>query len=194
MGASHRVGSMSVDLQCQRSGCRNCDSVLADIALCSDGIGMQPTVEKESPAMNLMPWRRNAPSNFTTFQQEMNRMFEDFFAPGARFSEFPVVPVIDIKEDEESLTVTAELPGVEKEDVQIMVHDNVLTLKGEKRSEKREDRDNWHSVERSYGSFARRVSLPSDVDGDRAEATMDKGVLTLKLPKTKGTEKSIPVH
>jgi HSP20 family protein len=92
------------------------------------------------------------------------------------------------------LTVTAELPGVEKEDVQIMVHDNVLTLKGEKRSEKREDKDNWHSVERSYGSFARRVLLPSDVDGDRAEATMDKGVLTLKLPKNKGTEKSIPVN
>jgi HSP20 family protein len=155
---------------------------------------MQSTGEKEPKAMNLMPWRRNAPSNFTTFQQEMNRMFEDFFAPGARFSEFPVVPVIDIKEDESMLTVTAELPGVEKEDVQIMVHDNVLTLKGEKRSEKREDKDNWHSVERSYGSFARRVLLPSDVDGDRAEATMDKGVLTLKLPKNKGTEKSIPVN
>lgn len=144
--------------------------------------------------MNLMPWRRNAPSNFTTFQQEMNRIFEDFFAPGARFSEFPVVPVIDIKEDDSTLMVTAELPGVDKEDVQIMVHDNVLTIKGEKRSEKREDKDNWHSVERSYGSFARRVLLPSDVDGDRAEATMDKGVLTLKLPKTHGTEKSIPVN
>lgn len=144
--------------------------------------------------MNLMPWRRNAPSNFTTFQQEMNRIFEDFFAPGARFSEYPVVPVIDIKEDESMLTVTAELPGVAKEDVQIMIHDNVLTLKGEKRSEKREDKDSWHSVERSYGSFARRVLLPCDADGDRAEASMDKGVLTLKLPKTQGTEKSIQVH
>jgi HSP20 family protein len=144
--------------------------------------------------MNLMPWQRNVLSNFSALQQEMNRMFEDFLAPVARISECPVVPMIDVKEDESALIVTAELPGVDKEDVQITIHDNVLTLKGEKRGEKRESKDTWHSFERSYGSFVRRVLLPSDVDGDRAEASMDKGVLTLKLPKAKGTEKSIPVR
>jgi HSP20 family protein len=143
--------------------------------------------------MSLMPWRRT-PTSLTTLQQEMNRMFDNFFTPGTGFSELPVVPAIDVKENDKSVTVTAELPGVEKKDVQIDVHDNILTIKGEKRSEKKEDKDNWHFVERSYGSFARRVLLPSEVDGDHAEATMDKGVLTLKLPKTQSSKKTIAVH
>ncbi|MFV8751302.1 Hsp20/alpha crystallin family protein [Nannocystaceae bacterium ST9] len=136
--------------------------------------------------MSLMHWRRNTPSNVSSLQQEINRMFDDFFVPSPRFAtEFPVSPALDIKEDEKSITVTAELPGVESRDVHISVHDNILTLKGEKRSEKKEDKDNYHFVERSYGSFARRVLLPGEVDSEHAEASMDKGVLTLKLPKTK---------
>lgn len=146
--------------------------------------------------MSLMPWRRNTvPSHVSSLQQEINRMFDDFFVPGSRFaSEIAVTPAIDIKEDEKSVTVTAELPGVEGKDVHIAVHDNVLTIKGEKHSEKKDDKDNYHYVERSYGSFARRVMLPSEVDSDHAEASMDKGVLTLKLPKIKSAgAKSIPV-
>jgi HSP20 family protein len=147
--------------------------------------------------MNLMPWRRQTPiSNLSTLQQEMNRMFEDAFAPFSRFSESQQVMLpVDIKEDEKSLTVTAELPGVDKKNVHIDIRDNILTIKGEKHSEKREDKDNWHSIERSYGSFSRRVMLPCDVDDSQADASMDKGVLTLKLPKATGTSpKSIPVH
>jgi HSP20 family protein len=148
--------------------------------------------------MQLMPWRRQTPfanfPNLSTLQQEMNRMFEEAFGPLSRSSE-QVVPAIDIKEDEESLTVTAELPGVDKKDVQIEVRDNILTIKGEKRSEKREEKDNWHCVERSYGSFTRRVMLPSDVDDAQADAMMENGVLTLKLPKAKSAGgKNIPIQ
>jgi HSP20 family protein len=146
--------------------------------------------------MNLMPWRRQTPfTNLTTLQQEMNRMFEDAFAPMARQSEQAVMPAIDIREDENSLIVTAELPGVDKKDVQIEVRDNILTIKGEKRCEKREEKDNWHTVERSYGAFTRRVMLPYEVDDAQANATMDQGVLTLKLPKSQGSSsKNIPVQ
>lgn len=115
-------------------------------------------------------------------------MFEDAFAPmPSRSSEFPVMPAIDVKEDEKNLMVTAELPGVDKKDLKIEVRDNILTVQGEKRSEKREDKDNYHCVERSYGGFMRRVMLPCEVDDTQAEASMDKGVLTLKLPKAKGS-------
>lgn len=146
--------------------------------------------------MNLMPWRRQTPlTNLSTLQQEMNRIFEDAFAPSLRFNESQVVPAIDIKEDDKYLTVTAELPGVDKKDIQVEVRDNVLVIRGEKQSEKREDKDNWHSLERSYGSFSRRMLLPCDVDDGHADASMDKGVLTLKLPKTKGAgAKAIPIH
>lgn len=146
--------------------------------------------------MNLMPWRRQTPlTNLSTLQQEMNRMFEDAFAPALRFNDAAVVPAIDVKEDDKYLTVTAELPGVDKKDVQVEVRDNVLMIRGEKQSEKREDKDNWHSLERTYGSFSRRLLLPCDVDDGHADASMDKGVLTLKLPKTKGAgAKAIPIH
>jgi HSP20 family protein len=133
-----------------------------------------------------MPWRRSTPAHVSSLQHEINRMFDDFFVPGTRFgSELAVTPALDIKEDEKSVIVTAELPGVESKDVHVSVHDNVLTIKGEKRSEKQEDKHNYHYVERSYGSFARRVMLPADVDSEHAKASMDKGVLTLELPKSK---------
>ncbi|PRQ07587.1 Hsp20/alpha crystallin family protein [Enhygromyxa salina] len=146
--------------------------------------------------MNLMPWRQQSvPSTVTSLQQEINRMFEDFFSPGQpRFGESSVMPALDIKEDDKYLTVTAELPGVDRKDVQISVHDNVLTLKGEKRSETREEKDNYHFVERKYGSFSRSVMLPGEVDSDHAEATMNNGVLTLRLPTNRGAgAKSISI-
>lgn len=127
--------------------------------------------------MNLMP---------STLQQEINRMFDDFFVPGQRHGETSLVPPIDIAEDDKYLTVTAELPGIDRKDVQISVHDKVLTLKGEKQSEKKDEKGNYHFVERKYGSFSRSVLLPSDVDSDHAEASMNNGVLTLRLPTNRG--------
>lgn len=144
--------------------------------------------------MNLMPWRQqNPPSNVSNLQQEINRMFDDFFMPTLRFGQGSIAPPMNIKEDEDSLTITAELPGVDQKDVQISVHDNVLTLKGEKRSttkeskESKEGNQNYHCMECSYGSFSRSVLLPSEVDSEHAEATMHNGVLTLRLPTTRGS-------
>jgi HSP20 family protein len=81
--------------------------------------------------------------------------------------------------------VTAELPGVEEEDVNVTLADGVLTIRGEKKSERDEqDKDkSWHVVERSYGSFSRTISLPLDPDSAKVEAKFDKGVLHIHLPK-----------
>jgi HSP20 family protein len=120
----------------------------------------------------------------------MNRMLEQFFntpfvQPVERGNGHgaTIVPVLDVKEDQDTLVVTAELPGVDRENVQIRVQDNILELRGHKSEETKKDEDNFHMIERSYGSFARRLVLPTEVDSDQAEASMERGVLTLRLPK-----------
>lgn len=140
--------------------------------------------------MNLTPWKKQEPALATSprlneLQQEMNRLFGRFFGDNTPFFEsLPVFPPVSIRENESALTVTAEIPGIEASELDVHVDGNVLTIRGEKRDEKKEDKDSWHRVERSYGSFTRRIDLPSAVDTSHAEATLDKGVLTLKLPKT----------
>jgi HSP20 family protein len=92
-------------------------------------------------------------------------------------------PAVDILETTESYVVKAELPGVPKEDVHITVENNVLTLKGERRFEKDETKENYHRVERTYGAFARSFTLPTRVDHDSVQAKFDNGVLTITVPK-----------
>jgi HSP20 family protein len=95
------------------------------------------------------------------------------------------VPSVDVTESEKEIEITAELPGLEEKDVQINVSDGLLTIKGEKKSEKEEkDKNkNYRLVERSYGSFSRTLELPAGVDPDAIKATIDKGVLTVIVPK-----------
>jgi HSP20 family protein len=92
-------------------------------------------------------------------------------------------PAVDIFETTESYVVKAELPGIPKEDVHITVENNVLTLKGERRFEKDETKENYHRIERTYGAFARSFTLPTRVDHDGVQAKFDSGVLTITVPK-----------
>jgi HSP20 family protein len=101
--------------------------------------------------------------------------------PGPRAGR--LLPAIDISEDETRYVVTAELPGSRKEDVTLELHDNVLTLRGEKRNEREEKREHRRYVERSFGSFSRSFTLPANVDTDRISASFADGVLTVELPK-----------
>lgn len=150
--------------------------------------------------MNLMQWRSRSTNPFNSLfglQHEINRMFEELTHPGHRGEdgESAITPALDIKEDDKYLTVSADLPGVDSKDVEIAVHDNVLTIKGEKRSERHEKKDSYRCVERMFGSFERRVTLPSEVDSERAEASMENGVLTLRLPKMEAAgAKTIPIR
>jgi len=92
-------------------------------------------------------------------------------------------PAIDIFETSEAYVVKAELPGVRKEDVQITVENNVLSLKGERKFERDETKENYHRIERAYGAFARLFTLPTRVDHDHVEAKFEQGVLTITVPK-----------
>ncbi len=121
------------------------------------------------------------------FGREVQKTFEDFSqrTPFARFSADTLSPKIDIAESKDAIDVTAELPGVDEKDLDVTLANGMLTIRGEKKTERDEqDKDkNWYVVERSYGSFSRTIPLPFDPDPAKVEAKFDKGVLHIHLPK-----------
>lgn len=160
---------------------------------------------------DLIPWGRsraparyedrphdNGMSPFFTLRREMDRLFDDAFRgfglgtfDGANTLSWPHVEVV---ERDKEVRVTAELPGLDEKDVEIQVDDNVLSLRGEKRTEI-DDKDRRYS-ERYYGRFERQIALPAEVDDERANATFKNGVLTVTLPKTERARqqaKRIPI-
>ena len=135
--------------------------------------------------MSIMRWRPRR--DLLSIRDEMNRLFDNFSTgwPDTRkgLLEGEWAPSVDVAETDEEITVTAELPGVKQEEVDITIADDVLTLKGEKKEEKEVKEKNYHRIERSYGSFQRSVSLPAGVQADKAKATYTDGVLTITVPK-----------
>ena len=122
--------------------------------------------------------------------REIERTFDDFSrrSPLAGFPGFgdgATAPKIDVSETKDGIEVTAELPGVDEKDIDLTLSNDVLTIRGEKKSERDEaDKEkNWHVVERRYGSFSRTVTLPYQPDSDKIEAKFEKGVLRIRLPK-----------
>jgi HSP20 family protein len=104
-------------------------------------------------------------------------------------------PSVDIRETDEVLMVQAELPGIDKKDVKLEVKDGVLTISGERRYEKDVKEENVHRIERSYGSFTRSFSLPTNVDAEKVNAEMKDGVLSVRLPKRESARpKAIEIH
>ena len=126
-----------------------------------------------------------------TLQDEMNRLFSGSLSRsgasgGAGQDEImrgAWSPQVDIFENKEQIVLEAELPGMKPEDVEISIENNVLTLHGERKFEKKDERDNFHRVERSYGSFTRSFTLPPTVSSENANAEFENGVLRLKLAK-----------
>jgi HSP20 family protein len=121
-----------------------------------------------------------------TTQREFDRLFREAFSPVLGDSEASTrtwAPPVDIFEDGDNLVLKAEVPGVNPDDVEIRVQDNTLYLKGERKFEKEVKEQNYHRVERSYGTFTRTFSLPNSVDSDKVSASYKDGVLTLTMPK-----------
>ena len=122
-----------------------------------------------------------------TLQDRMNRIFEDHLDRGRSGEEGlrtgVWMPAVDIYETKDAICVRAELPGVDKDAVNVEVKDGVLALHGERKFEKEVKEENYHRVERAYGTFHRSFSLPSSVDGERVTARMQNGVLEVTLPK-----------
>lgn len=98
-------------------------------------------------------------------------------------------PLVDITEDEKEYVVKAEIPEMKKEDIKINVHDDVLTVSGERKYEKEEKGKKYHRVERAYGSFMRSFTLPEDADGSKINAEYKDGMLKLHLPKSEQAKK-----
>ena len=146
--------------------------------------------------MNYLTTRRPM-SNLFSLHNEMGRIFGDLFAPhegGTDTEESTWMPTVDISEMENGFEIRAELPGVSEDDVNVTVTDNVLTIKGEKRQEAETDGKNYHRVERRYGSFQRKFTLPSEVETDDIKAEFSDGVLTLSIPKPEAAKPAeIPI-
>ena len=119
-----------------------------------------------------------------TLQTDVNRVFDTFF--GGRTANGATrrwVPPMDLVETDDHLVLRADLPGLDKEDVEIEVKDGVLTISGERRTEHEDSADGYHRVERAYGRFSRSLSLPQGIDADQVQADFDKGVLEVRIPK-----------
>ena len=116
---------------------------------------------------------------------EMSRLFSGVgpSMQGDEFARGAWSPNVDIYEDTDKMIVEAELPGMDREDFEVNVENNILTLKGERKFEKKDEQDNFHRVERSYGSFTRSFTLPPTVAADSADAIFENGLLRLTLAK-----------
>jgi HSP20 family protein len=139
----------------------------------------------------LTPW-----SGLSTMRKEMDRLFDRFWE--GDFPHLPSLgewtPALDVSETKDAVMVKAEVPGMEAQDIQLSLQDQVLTLKGEKKQEKEEKDEHYYRAERSYGAFVRTLRLPAPVDGSKVTASFKNGLLTVTLPKAptaKGT--TIPI-
>lgn len=132
-------------------------------------------------------------------QERMNRMFEDSLSRtpggGRNLPDGNWVPAVDIYETSDRVVVMADLPGVEREDIELRIESNTLILSGERRMKKNVDEDNYHRVERGHGTFHRSFTLPTTIDQDRIRAEHRNGILEVSLPKTEGGQpKTISVQ
>jgi HSP20 family protein len=123
--------------------------------------------------------------DLAVLQDRMNRLFQDYSGPrnDEELTTSHFVPPVDIYEDEHNLTVKAEIPGVDPKDVDVRIENNTLTIKGERKFEKDEKEENFHRVERRYGSFIRSFTLPNTVNADTCKAEFENGVLKVVFEK-----------
>ena len=142
---------------------------------------------------------------FEGLRREVDRLFEDFqlgtwrspFGRGAfdvqpfwRGDLWSRAPAVDIVDKESAYELSAELPGMDENNIDVKFSDGTLTIKGEKRDEREEKKKNFYLAERRYGSFQRSFSIPAGVDADRIEASFKNGVLTVTFPKTPQARKN----
>jgi HSP20 family protein len=151
----------------------------------------------------LMRWQRPGFGTWTGFghlsdlREEIDRLFETPLAELARTSQLLSgwTPAVDLYEDKDHVYVKAELPGMKKEDIEVTLHEGVLSLSGERKVEHKSKEAEVYRAERFFGRFQRTVTLPSPVSGDKVKAQYTDGILTITLPKTEESKpKQIDVH
>ncbi|WP_193370172.1 Hsp20/alpha crystallin family protein [Pelagibius marinus] len=147
---------------------------------------------------DLAPWHhgKSGTPALSDLQREVDRVFESFWnglgTPSLLRENGGAMALdvrVDTSEDDKAYHVTAELPGMTEKDIEVTFADNMLTISGEKREEKEVKEENYHRRERSFGSFRRSFSLPSEVDEGKISAAFKDGVMTIDLPKAKSAQK-----
>lgn len=139
-------------------------------------------------------------SPFETLRAEVDRLFDNFmptswhapdlFSSGHMLNGWNTAPAVDLVEKDDVYEVTAECPGLDAKNIEVKFSNGLLTIRGEKREEKEDKQKEYHLSERRYGSFQRSFSLPDHVDADKVTAMFEKGVLTVKLPKSPQAKKN----
>lgn len=139
----------------------------------------KPARREEFAALD--PFERWEPLREFGIPSRFSRWMDEAFGSTARGR---LAPAVDIAEDDGKYVVTAEIPGTKREDITVEAHEGVLTIRGEKRSEREEKKEQSRWVERTYGSFSRSFTLPSNADVEQVNASFRDGVLTIEIPKT----------
>lgn len=142
--------------------------------------------------------QKNEMQRYTTPFGQMERMFEDFFQhrffspswmPRLKFPEFADVSAsVDMFEEGDNLVIKAEIPGMKKDEISIDFSDDVVTISGEKKSEEKTERKDYYCVERSFGSFSRKLRLPVGIQIDKTRASFKDGVLEIMMPKSEAAK------
>jgi HSP20 family protein len=144
------------------------------------------TLIRWKPLRDVTAWNpvSDLSTEFMNMQRDIDRMFERFRGGVVDEGQSSTwLPAVDIVEEADRFVVKVELPGVEKDNVRITLQDDVLTIRGEKKQGSEQKDKNFHRMERAYGLFQRSFTLPASVKCDKIEATYDKGVLSMDLPK-----------
>ena len=141
----------------------------------------------------ILPWKRKKENHANEFRREIDNLYDRFFEPNFLpssyiFGQGKWDPTLDISEGRKDITVKAEIPGIEAKDFDISIDGRLLTIKGEKKQEQREEEETYYRVERSYGYFNRTIQLPAEVNPDKVDATYKRGILKIKLRKSKENE------
>ncbi|MDH4212243.1 MAG: Hsp20/alpha crystallin family protein [candidate division WOR-3 bacterium] len=118
-----------------------------------------------------------------SLRADMDRLFSSLFGGAYEEREGLWAPIVDIEEDNDSIMVKAEIPGMSKEDIRVSVQSNILTITGERKRESETKNKTFHRIERTYGKFSRMITLPTDVDSDKVKANYKDGILSITLPK-----------
>jgi HSP20 family protein len=153
--------------------------------------------EKKTEKKALEPYR---PSTWLSPFERMEELFESFFRrpfgrpwwPSLpRWFEMEPSPSVDIFEEGDDIVVKTELPGMTKDDIEVNLSENTITLSGEKKKEEKVEKKNYYRLERSYGSFRRSFELPTEVQAEKAKASFKNGVLEIRIPKTEEAKKKV---
>ncbi|MFW6011495.1 MAG: Hsp20/alpha crystallin family protein [Desulfosalsimonas sp.] len=143
---------------------------------------------------NIIPWRKRQRREQPRSGDRLPERFRDFFGAGDFFPSWlfsetrELAPAVDVKEGRKHITVRAEIPGMDKKNLDISLENGILRIEGEKRKENEESGENYYRRESAWGRFSRRIELPAEVDENDVEATYKRGVLSVKLKKTREAE------